>query len=61
MPDITLCTGEGCPMRAKCYRHTAQSSKYAQSYFVTPPMKDGKCDSFWPVEKEKVKTSKKKS
>lgn len=28
MPDITMCSSEQCPMKDKCYRTTAKSSKY---------------------------------
>jgi hypothetical protein len=52
MADITKCTGEGCPMRAGCYRFTAPASRFAQSYFVTPPVKDGECEYFWPERDE---------
>ncbi len=45
MPDITMCSGEGCPAKEKCYRFTAEPS-YRQSYFLNPPIKDGKCDHY---------------
>ena len=49
MPDITMCTGVGCPLRARCYRATAIPWT-RQSYFATPPVVfvDGgaMCDSF---------------
>jgi len=46
MPDITMCPGTGCPHKEKCYRFTAKPSDY-QSYFMTPPIKEGKCDMYW--------------
>jgi hypothetical protein len=46
MPDITMCQGIGCPYKEKCYRFTAKPSDY-QSYFMTPPIKEGKCDMYW--------------
>jgi hypothetical protein len=50
MPDITMCHGGECPVKEKCYRHTAKASNY-QSYFAKPPLevKDGvaKCDHYW--------------
>ena len=46
MPDIAMCSGEECPFKEKCYRFTAKPSEY-QSYFVEPPIKDGKCDHYW--------------
>ena len=42
MPDITKCTGEGCPLKDKCYRFTCRPD-YLQSYFVEVPYKDGDC------------------
>jgi hypothetical protein len=47
MPDIAMCTGEQCPKKQMCYRHTAKASDY-QSYFMTPPIKeDGTCEYYW--------------
>jgi len=47
MPDIAMCSGNGCPMMEKCHRHTAKASDY-QSYFMNPPIDDdGKCEYFW--------------
>lgn len=48
MPDIAKCTGEGCPKKESCYRFTSKPSM-RQSYFVTPPIKDGECNSYWEV------------
>lgn len=48
MPDIAMCSGEGCPQRNRCYRATATPSTHRQTYFATPPVKaDGTCDHFW--------------
>jgi hypothetical protein len=47
MPDITMCPGTNCPQREKCYRFTAKPDEYWQSYFIDPPIKDGKCDLYW--------------
>lgn len=47
MADITMCDGVECPIKDKCYRHTAPKSKLGQSYFWGSPMKDGKCIYFW--------------
>jgi hypothetical protein len=44
MLDITMCYGEGCEKRDECLRYTAKPCKYAQSYFTTTPIKDGKCE-----------------
>ncbi|KIG16175.1 hypothetical protein DB30_04893 [Enhygromyxa salina] len=34
--DITMCPGDGCPLRAGCYRHRGVPVG-RQSWFVTPP------------------------
>ena len=42
-----MCTGEECPKKQMCYRHTAKASDY-QSFFMNPPMKeDETCEYFW--------------
>lgn len=56
-PDITMCSGHGCPMADECYRHTAKQSAL-QVFFVTPPFVNDLCEYFiqdWkvvPVEPE---------
>ena len=54
MPDITMCSGEGCPFKEKCYRFTAKPSEYWQSYFIDPPIKDDKCDHYWGENAEQI-------
>jgi hypothetical protein len=50
MPDISMCTGEGCPHKAACYRFTAKPTPLWQAYFTTPPVKaDGTCEYFMRV------------
>ncbi len=34
MPDITMCTDEGCGRRQTCYRHRAIPNEFRQSYFM---------------------------
>jgi hypothetical protein len=46
-PDITMCMGTDCPYKEGCYRYTAKPNEYMQSYFMTPPFKDGKCEMYW--------------
>ena len=53
-PDITMCSGEGCPVKEKCYRFTAKPNEYRQSYFVEPPIRDGKCDHYWGERQESI-------
>lgn len=47
MADISMCSGQGCPLRNKCYRHKAPKSEY-QSWFMTVPYnkKQRKCEYF---------------
>jgi len=47
MPDIAMCRGGECAVREFCYRYTAESSEFHQSYFLTPPLEeDGSCGRF---------------
>jgi hypothetical protein len=54
MSDITKCNGTDCPVKKNCYRFTAKSDDVYQSYFVTPPFKDGKCEMFWGENSQKI-------
>ena len=47
MADITMCTGEGCPLKESCYRFTAEKSDFMQSYFFTPPVDGKSCERSW--------------
>jgi hypothetical protein len=49
MPDITMCSGENCPLKEKCYRYLAEADSY-QSYFVNTPIKDGECEHYWEIK-----------
>jgi hypothetical protein len=52
--DITLCFGEGCPMREKCLRFLTPPDEDAQSFFVNTPWANDGCNFFWRAkEKEK--------
>lgn len=46
MTDITKCAGDGCPLKETCHRFTAPAEMY-QSFFMTPPVKNGKCEYYW--------------
>jgi hypothetical protein len=46
MPDITMCKGEGCPIKEHCYRHTAEADDY-QSFLVESPWDGKTCKLFW--------------
>jgi len=45
-PDIAKCLGTNCPYKETCYHYTSKPSDW-QSYFLEPPIKDGKCDMYW--------------
>jgi hypothetical protein len=53
-PDITMCLGTDCPYKETCYRYTAKSNEYYQSYFTEAPIKDGKCDMYWGDNAEAI-------
>ena len=62
MPDISMCLGEGCPFKEKCYRYTATPDKYAQTYSDFPKHlqknKNGKykhCEHFMEIPKPMTK------
>jgi hypothetical protein len=47
MPDICMCKGEGCDLKANCYRYTATPNEWRQSYFVSAPcLTSDQCDHF---------------
>jgi hypothetical protein len=50
--DISKCSGKDCPIKENCYRFTAKSDDVYQSYFVEPPIKDGKCEMYWGEQSE---------
>jgi hypothetical protein len=52
MPDISMCTGEGCPRKRWCYRYEAKASGPRQSWFSEPPVKDGECEHFMKIREK---------
>lgn len=59
MPDITMCSGEGCSLRESCWRFKAPPSMM-QAYFTHPPVTKIGCEYHWVhsslrPKKEKVK------
>jgi len=54
MADITMCTGDDCPLKENCYRFTAEASKYLQSYFFTPPFENNTCEMYWGKHSESI-------
>lgn len=55
MPDISMCSGEGCEKRKSCYRFKAKANEFRQAYFSTPPFdKESKvCEYYWLDEVKK--------
>ena len=52
MPDISMCTGNGCPRSSTCYRKTAKPSRYMQTYFTNPPFEASdptRCRYYMPI------------
>jgi hypothetical protein len=47
MPDITMCSGEGCAIAEFCFRHTAAPHE-RQLWFTSPPYdrEFGGCDYY---------------
>ena len=54
MADITKCGDKECPLKESCYRYTAPTNEYGQSYFVDSPREDVKCDMYWGDKAESV-------
>lgn len=54
MPDISMCSGQGCPKRAACYRFRAKPSHW-QSFFASAPydFKADDCPLYWPISSYK--------
>ncbi len=54
MPDITMCSDDGCPLKESCYRHEASGTQVTerfQAWFHFSPRRKGAdvCDSYWKV------------
>lgn len=59
MADITMCSGQDCPLKERCYRFTAPKNDWRQSFFVNPPIKEDKtCDQFWDNQEYTLKGAK---
>jgi len=56
MADISMCYGDGCSLKAECYRYTAPVNEYRQAYFVYVPYDhDNKGCEYFSDNKEYVK------
>lgn len=52
MPDIAMCSGDGCPKKIGCYRHRAVPTPQRQAYFATSPIAaNGECAHFLELRK----------
>lgn len=49
MADITMCSGNNCPIKEDCYRYTALANPYWQSFFTTAPFNEStnQCSEFY--------------
>lgn len=47
--DIRMCSGQGCPVKDRCYRYTAPKSLVWQPFFMEVPYnhENEECDHFW--------------
>ena len=45
--DISMCSGEECPLRETCYRYTAEANDHRQFWFSVAPFKEGTCKYYW--------------
>ena len=56
--DITMCSGQDCPIKEKCYRFTAPKNMIRQSYFAQSPGKteDGEfiCEMYWGKNSQSI-------
>jgi len=50
MTDITKCEGTGCPLKDTCYRYTAPTNEYYQSFFIEVPYDGKECSHHWKNE-----------
>ena len=51
MSDITKCDGLNCPLKDTCYRHTATTNEYYQSWFMEIPLQEnGTCEYYWETK-----------
>ena len=56
MTDITACFGKDCLMKDECRRYTCEKDEYCQAYFISSPIKEGKCEHFLSNKKNYEKS-----
>jgi len=55
MSDIAKCEDYKCPSRLTCYRFTAPTSEFRQSYGIFNREEDANnCDMFWNNKQENI-------
>jgi len=56
MSDITKCKGEECLLKDNCYRFTAESDEFWQSYFLRSPYDKelNTCEMLWSDKSEQI-------
>ncbi len=52
-PDISMCANDKCTLKEECYRYTAISNPYRQSYGSFEQDEEGKCNYFYDNKKNK--------
>lgn len=57
--DITICPGDGCPVKEHCVRFLTPPDEYLQAYFFKPPGKKNEegiweCEMFWGEPQEAI-------
>ena len=51
MTDIAKCNGKNCPIKKKCWRYTAPTNEYRQTWSdFKYNKKKKKCDHLWKVK-----------
>jgi hypothetical protein len=45
--DITLCSGEGCPIKRSCFRYLAEPAGRQDFFGMPPVLPDGTCPEYW--------------
>jgi len=48
--DGTMCEDIQCPVKFKCYRHTAPWNEYRQAVYSQSPRQGDTCEMFWDNE-----------
>ncbi len=53
--DITLCSWEWCKLKNNCIRYLGKPNKYAQSYFIKPPIVE--CEFIYKKDNDEDKST----